>query len=141
MRVLRDLSRGDTAIGDKDIIAWANEQVSTAGYTTKMKDFADGNLFNSRFLLDLIRALRPGVVNMEHVNTMPNAADKALESNARYAISCAHRIGAAVFLGWRDIVEVRPKMIMTFVASLMAVGQAGGIADKETRALCEALGQ
>lgn len=41
-------------------------------------------------------------------------------NNAKYVISVARKIGAVVFLTWEDITEVKPKMIMTFVASLMA---------------------
>ena len=44
--------------------------------------------------------------------------DKAL--NAKYAISCARKLGCTVFLLWEDIVEVHPKMVMVFVATLMA---------------------
>ncbi|KAE9223987.1 hypothetical protein PF004_g12350 [Phytophthora fragariae] len=47
--------------------------------------------------------------------------DDAKVSNAKYAISCAQKIGATVFLTYEDIVEVKPKMMMTFVASLMLV--------------------
>jgi plastin-1 len=140
MKVLRDLSStGDKQIGDKEIIEWANARVNKAGFTSKMKDFKDRTLSDSRFLIDLVRALQPGAVCMEYM--MVGGGDLAVENNAKYTISCAHRIGAAVFLSWLDIVEVRPKMIMTFVASLMAVDQAGGIADKKTKALCEALGR
>ncbi len=40
--------------------------------------------------------------------------------NAKYAISCSRKIGACVFLTPEDIVEVKSKMIMTFVAELWA---------------------
>jgi plastin-1 len=139
MKVLRDLSGTGGTIGDKEIIAWANKRVREAGFKSSMKDFNDRTLFDSKFLVDLVRALRSDAVIMAYI--MPGGGDLALQNNAKYAISCAHKIGAAVFLSWLDIVEVRPKMIMTYVASLMAVDQAGGIADKKTRALCEALGR
>lgn len=38
--------------------------------------------------------------------------------NAKYVISTARKIGALVFLTPEDIVEVKSKMIMTFVSSL-----------------------
>ena len=41
-------------------------------------------------------------------------------NNAKYVISVARKIGCCVFLTWEDIVEVKPKMIMTLCASLMA---------------------
>ncbi|CAH0488970.1 unnamed protein product [Peronospora farinosa] len=51
----------------------------------------------------------------------PESTDDAKASNAKYTISCAQKIGATVFLTYEDIVEVKPKMMMTFVASLMLV--------------------
>jgi hypothetical protein len=49
--------------------------------------------------------------------------------NAKYAISIARRIGCCIFLLWEDIVEVNPKMILTFVGSMISVGT--GSAAKE----------
>ena len=50
------------------------------------------------------------------------------EGNAKYVISVARKLGCCVFLTWEDITEVKPKMIMTFVASVMhhALGGTGG---------------
>ena len=45
-------------------------------------------------------------------------SDEEKMSNARYSISVARKIGACVFLTPDDIVEVKAKMVMTFVASL-----------------------
>ena len=39
--------------------------------------------------------------------------------NARYAVSIARKIGARVFALPEDIVEVKPKMVMTIFATLM----------------------
>lgn len=50
-----------------------------------------------------------------------SAEDRA--NNAKYIISVARKFGAAVFLTWEDIVEVKPKMIMSFVASLWATSK------------------
>ena len=43
------------------------------------------------------------------------------EQNAKYVLSVARKMGCAVFLLWEDVVQVRPKMLMTFVGSLMAL--------------------
>lgn len=40
-------------------------------------------------------------------------------ANARYAVSISRKIGARVFSLPEDIVEVKPKMIMTMFATLM----------------------
>jgi plastin-1 len=39
--------------------------------------------------------------------------------NAKLAISVARRLGCCIFLLCEDIVQVNPKMILTFVGSLM----------------------
>ena len=44
---------------------------------------------------------------------------KLMEANAKYVISVARKLGATVFLTFEDIVEVKPKMLMTFVAAIM----------------------
>lgn len=53
------------------------------------------------------------------MNTNPFCVDEDAEKNAKYAISVARKLGCSVFLLWEDIVEVKPKMILAFVASLM----------------------
>ena len=50
---------------------------------------------------------------------LPCTDDEKAE-NAKYAISCARKIGAAVFLLWEDIVEVKPKLLMTFFGAIMS---------------------
>lgn len=40
--------------------------------------------------------------------------------NARYAISVARKLGSIIFLLPEDIVEVKQKMMLTFVAGIMA---------------------
>ena len=44
------------------------------------------------------------------------AEDKV--NNARYIISIARKIGACVFLTHEDIIEIKSKLLVTFVASL-----------------------
>jgi plastin-1 len=39
--------------------------------------------------------------------------------NAQYAINSAWRIGCSVFILWEDIVEIKPNMILIFIAALM----------------------
>ena len=58
------------------------------------------------------RALDWGVV-------LPGATAEEKEANAKYVISVARKLGATVFLTFEDIVEVKPKMLMTFVAAIM----------------------
>ena len=48
--------------------------------------------------------------------TGESAEDKV--NNARYIISIARKIGACVFLTHEDIIEIKSKLLVTFVASL-----------------------
>jgi hypothetical protein len=42
-------------------------------------------------------------------------------SNAKYAISMGRKVGARIYALPEDIVEVKPKMVMTIFACLMTV--------------------
>mmetsp|Transcript_25513 Transcript_25513/g.43022 ORF Transcript_25513/g.43022 Transcript_25513/m.43022 type:complete len:634 (+) Transcript_25513:72-1973(+) len=109
---------GIAEITDDHIISWANEKVKGAGKTSVMKNFRDSSLKSGVFLLELVGAIEPRAVNPELVTTGETASTRL--ENARYAISLARKVGACVFLTPEDIVEVKSKMIMTFVSSLWA---------------------
>ena len=83
-----------------------------------MSSFKDSSLQNGIFLIELIDAIRPGTVNFSLVNKGQTAEEQIM--NAKYAISLARKIGCCIFILWEDIVQVNPKMILTFVATLMA---------------------
>ncbi|KAE8992152.1 Fimbrin-2 [Phytophthora rubi] len=120
LRILSELAAGRGEITDKDIIGWANEKVRQAGRVKgNIVSFRDPSLSDGLYLLDLVHAVEPRAANWDMVSQ--EKTDDAKVSNAKYAISCAQKIGATVFLTYEDIVEVKPKMMMTFVASLMLV--------------------
>uniref|UniRef100_K3W5R6 Calponin-homology (CH) domain-containing protein n=1 Tax=Globisporangium ultimum (strain ATCC 200006 / CBS 805.95 / DAOM BR144) TaxID=431595 RepID=K3W5R6_GLOUD len=120
LKLLSGLSKGQAEITDKDIIDWANAKVRQGGrIKSQIVAFRDLGLSDALYLLDLVHAVEPRAVNWDQVSQGKSDDDKA--SNAKYAISCAQKIGAAVFLTYEDIVEVKPKMMMTFVASLMSL--------------------
>jgi plastin-1 len=118
LQVLENLARkeGVEAMTDEIVIKWANEKVAASGQTTRMRNFKDTNLKNSRFFLELVFALEPRAVDWNMVNN--NMDHDAYMSNAKYVISSARKIGACVFLTPEDIVEVKSKMIMTFVSAM-----------------------
>lgn len=120
LKILSELGAGRGEITDKDIIAWANGKVRQSGRVQgNIVSFRDPSLSDGLYLLDLVHAVEPRAVNWDMVSQ--DKTDDAKGSNAKYAISCAQKIGATVFLTYEDIVEVKPKMMMTFVASLMLV--------------------
>lgn len=118
LNVLLELGRyqGIAEVTDDHIVQWANRKVSGAGKTIQMRSFKDSTLKNSFFLLELVHAIEPRAVDWDVVNRQDSYDSQMM--NAKYLISSARKIGACVFLTPEDIVEVKSKMILTFVASL-----------------------
>jgi len=113
---------GGAQVTDAMLIDRANQIVATTGKTgheATMRDFKDARLKNGLFFLNFLRAIRSDVIDDQYVTTGDNDADCLL--NARYAISVARKLGATLFLIPEDIVEVKPKMLMTFTAALLAL--------------------
>ena len=81
-----------------------------------MRNFTDKTLANGVFFLELLAAVEPRAINWEMAT--PGETTEQKVNNARYAISIARKIGACVFLTHEDIVEVKAKMLLTFVASV-----------------------
>ena len=117
--ILSKINRFGAEPTQEDIVNWTNQKVKNSGKDIQMKDCKDSTLSSGRFLIDLLNAIRPRVVDYSLVTHGSSDEDKML--NAKYAISVARKIGCCIFLLWEDIVEVNPKMILTFVATLMSV--------------------
>jgi plastin-1 len=101
---------------EDDLVKWANDMV----ITTKITGFRDKILKNSLFFIDLMNSIESRAINWDLV-IKDKEDDESLENNAKYCISIARRLGASIFIVWEDIKEVKPKMIMTFVAGLYDV--------------------
>jgi plastin-1 len=101
------------------LIDYVNDRVATAGRTTRMGSLKDSSLASGIFFLDLLWAIESRIIDMEYVTAGDTKENQLL--NAKYAISVARKLGAVVFLLPEDIQEVKPKMILTFVASIMSV--------------------
>lgn len=116
---LKSLSSAGQPITDADIINWANDLVRSSGQTAAISSFKDPSLSSGRFLIDLLQAMKPGVVNYDLIT--PGQAEDDAKMNSKYAISVARKLGATIFVLPEDIVEVKTKMIMTFIGTLMAI--------------------
>eukprot|EP01117_Protostelium_nocturnum_P006127 TRINITY_DN2208_c0_g1_i1.p1 TRINITY_DN2208_c0_g1~~TRINITY_DN2208_c0_g1_i1.p1 ORF type:complete len:1636 (-),score=603.17 TRINITY_DN2208_c0_g1_i1:715-5622(-) len=103
---------------EEDIVKWANGEVERANKSSRMANFKDPTLKDGRFLLDLLDSVRPGRVN--HSLIMEGKSFEEQKLNAQYAISLARGFGCSVFLLWEDIVEVKPKMILVFIGTIMS---------------------
>jgi len=110
---------------EANVVDWANARVagsqgssSSSAQLLTIQSLKDTSLSNGLFLLELIRAIEPRAVDTAQLQHGATSEERTL--NAKYAISCARRLGCMVFLLHEDIVEVKPKMLLTFVATLMS---------------------
>ena len=118
LQVLSDLaaSEGAAEMTEERVVKWANDKCSSAGKSRAIRNLKDKSTSNSLFFLDLIHSVEPRAVEYELVTAGETDEDKF--SNAKYAISCARKVGACVFLTPEDIVEVKSKMLLTLIAAL-----------------------
>ncbi|ETO05861.1 fimbrin [Reticulomyxa filosa] len=118
LKFLAAIAHCGKAVTEDDILRWANDRVAKSGKHTAIKSFQDSSISSSLFFLDLLAAIEPKIIDWGIVTKAHTDQDKML--NARYAISVARKLGAVMFLLPEDIVEVKHKMCLTFVAAVMA---------------------
>jgi len=123
LAVLKEVG-GGAPVSEDAMITWSNNLVKSGGKSTSMQNFKDHSLKNSLFFLDLLDCVRPGCV--DHSLVLHSGSDEDNMKNAKLAISMARKLGATIFLLPEDIVEVKHKMILTFIGSIMAVGKREG---------------
>ncbi|KAG0749606.1 hypothetical protein G6F23_000902 [Rhizopus arrhizus] len=119
VHTLQSLNKNGRFISDQDLVRWANETVQRGGKQSKMTSFRDPSLSTGIFFLDVLNGINPGYVDYNMVTSGRTEEDAF--NNAKLAISIARKLGATIFLVPEDIVEVRPKMNLTFIGSLMQV--------------------
>lgn len=118
-QTLASISKGGRGVTDQDMVKWANETVQRGGKSSTMRSFKDPSLSNGVFFLDLLNGVRPGIVDYNLVYQNTNDPDEK-KLNAKLAISIARKLNALIFLVPEDIVDVRPRLILTFVGALWA---------------------
>jgi plastin-1 len=114
------------AASDEDIVRWARDKVAAAGSSVTVRDLHDKSLSSGLFLIELLAAVEPRCIDRALVT--PGVTEEEQKLNAKYAISSARKLGCTLFLLWEDIVEVRPKMLLSFMATVMATAHASGAA-------------
>jgi len=117
--ILKQLKFDGKEMTERDMIAWANAKVSSRNKLTKMESFRDPSLRDGRFLIDLVDSIKPGGVDYSLV-TLGQTAEECM-MNAQYVITVARKIGCCIFLLWEDIVDIKPRMILTLVGTLMSL--------------------
>ncbi|NXH17750.1 PLSI protein, partial [Bucco capensis] len=121
LNVLSDLGEGEK-VNDSMIINWVNQTLAKANKKTSITSFKDKSISTSLPVLDLIDAIAPKAVRPEMIKREDLSYQDKL-NNAKYAISVARKVGARIYALPDDLVEVKPKMVMTVFACLMGRGQ------------------
>ncbi|KGK35549.1 hypothetical protein JL09_g5301 [Pichia kudriavzevii] len=116
---LSSLSINGREVSDMDILKWANTMAAKGGKSSGIRSFKDPSLSTGVFLLDVLNGIKPGYVDYDIVT--PGNTDEDKYANARLAISIARKLGALIWLVPEDINEVRSRLILTFVGSLMSL--------------------
>ncbi|MBN3272602.1 PLSI protein, partial [Polyodon spathula] len=123
LTVLSDLGGGEK-VNDEIIINWVNATLEAAKKKTSIKSFKDKSICTSLPVLDLISAIAPNAIREEMVRRDDDLSDDDKLNNAKYAISVSRKIGARVYALPEDLVEVKPKMVMTVFVCLMGRGMS-----------------
>ncbi|XP_067898686.1 plastin-1-like [Heterodontus francisci] len=120
LKVLSDLGDG-SKVTDEIIIKWVNETLANAKKSSSITSFKDKCISTSLPVIDLIDAILPNAIRYDLVK-QTDFTDVDKLNNAKYAISVARKIGTRVYALPEDLVEVKPKMVMTVFACLMGKG-------------------
>ncbi|KAF8810927.1 hypothetical protein BYT27DRAFT_7253232 [Phlegmacium glaucopus] len=130
MNITKPLSALSKSAGgkmtDMEMLKWANTtaQKGKSGVRS-IRSFKDPSITTGLFFLDLLDAIRPGIVDPSLVIAVAETGDyEERRQSAKLAISIARKMNTLVFLVPEDIVDVRPRLILTFVGSLMSIAQS-----------------
>ncbi|XP_077584996.1 plastin-2 isoform X2 [Stigmatopora nigra] len=118
LNILEDLGDGQK-VNDDTIVSWTNQKLAGAKKTSCISSFKDPSISSSMPVLDLIDAVQPGSIRYDLLKRNQLGPEDKF-NNAKYAISTARKVGARVYAIPEDLVEVKPKMVMTVFACLMA---------------------
>uniref|UniRef100_A0A6G1SPM7 Plastin-1 n=1 Tax=Aceria tosichella TaxID=561515 RepID=A0A6G1SPM7_9ACAR len=107
-----------TVVDESKIVDWVNRKLEAAGKSSRIRSFNDSSISTGLPVIDLVDAIKANSINYGQVLECKTTEDKL--ANSKYAISMARKIGAKVYALPEDIAEVKPKMVMTVFACLMA---------------------
>ncbi|SLM39559.1 fimbrin [Lasallia pustulata] len=109
---------GKREITDAEMVKWANEQAKKGGKSSSIRSFKDQAIGSGVFLLDVLNGMKSSYVDYELVTA--GRSDEEAYANAKLAISIARKMGATIWLVPEDICQVRSRLVVTFIGSLMA---------------------
>ena len=67
LSLLSKLTESGKPIEESQIISWVNRKLKDAEKGTSIKNFQDPTIATGRVIIDLIDAIKPGVINYENV--------------------------------------------------------------------------
>lgn len=105
-------------LDEAQIVEWVNRKLKAAGKESSIRSFNDSSISTAIPVIDLVDAIKSDSINYAQV--LAGTTDEEKLANSKYAISMARKIGAKVYALPEDIAEVKPKMVMTVFACLMA---------------------
>jgi len=124
-QTLSSLNKGGKggAISDQEMLKWANATAAKGNPQARaLRSFRDPSITTGIFFLHVLEGLRPGIVDPSMIINVSESGDyEERRQNAKLAISIARKMNATIFLVPEDIVDIRSRLIMTFVGSLMAI--------------------
>ncbi|KAL2039730.1 hypothetical protein N7G274_007589 [Stereocaulon virgatum] len=109
---------GKREISDAEMVKWANEQSKQGGRNSSIRSFKDEAIGSGIFLLDVLNGMKSSFVDYDLVTS--GRTDDEAYMNAKLAISIARKMGATIWLVPEDICQVRSRLVVTFIGSLMA---------------------
>ncbi|KAJ5069546.1 fimbrin-1 [Anaeramoeba ignava] len=106
-------------ITDTEMVEWANAQIKSAGKSSQVSSLKDPSIKSGLFFVDLVFAIKSSFVNYDFVQLGDSSQEYM--NNALYAITLCRKLGANIFVIPEDIVEVKPKMLLTIIGELMRI--------------------
>jgi len=117
LSVLRQCGGDRGEFTENDVLSWTKTKLQNTS-KNPITSFRDPSLRTARPLIDVLGAIAPALVQWRNVIVEPRSPQECL-MNAKYAVGLARKIGCFVFCVPEDICEVKHKMIITFLASVM----------------------
>ncbi|KAG9242353.1 calponin homology domain-containing protein [Calycina marina] len=109
---------GKREITDAEMVKWANDMSRKGGKNSAIRTFKDQSISQGMFFLDVLNGMKSSYVDYDLVT--PGRTDDDAYLNAKLSISIARKMGATIWLVPEDICQVRSKLVLTFIGSLMA---------------------
>ncbi|TGO38638.1 hypothetical protein BHYA_0070g00070 [Botrytis hyacinthi] len=112
---------GKREISDAEMIKWANNMSQKGGKSSTIRSFKDQSIGTGVFLLDVLNGMKSSYVDYDLVTSGGTEDDAYM--NAKLSISIARKMGATIWLVPEDICQVRSRLVVTFIGSLMATAE------------------